>query len=139
MPIVDVDIVVRPGEQLPPRLAAAIADEAAAVFAREVGVIARRGPDAGRATLFVFLVEPPAGWDGILEPGESSGGEWTKTDLLVARTFECSADVVGVLRVAVRSIDGDEEEKGGEDEDDDRHDENLCYVATEPTILNCVF
>jgi len=82
---------------------------------------------------FAFLVEPPADWDDILEPGESSGGEWTKTDLIAARALECDAEVVGLLRIAIRSIDDEA------DEDDESHDEKVFFLATEPTTLSCVY
>jgi hypothetical protein len=97
-------------------------------------VVVRR--EKGGAKLFEFLVTPPIGWDGVLDPGESGGGEWIKTDLLAAGAFECNADVVGILRVAVRPID----DEGAESE---AHrgcrTGNLLRIATQPTTLNCVF
>jgi len=91
----------------------------------------------GGEQLFEFLVAPPVGWDGVLDPGESAGGEWTKTDLLATGTFECNAHVLGVLRVAVRSIDDDEE---AERKAHDRCRTGvLLRVPTQPTTLNCVY
>ena len=90
-----------------------------------------------QATLFVFEVEPPGGWDGILEPGESAGGEWRKTDLLSFGTFECNADVFGVLHVTVRSTDDDDE--GTDEEDDEEDDGQVVHVITAQTTLSCVF
>lgn len=85
-----------------------------------------------RETLLVFAVEPPAGWDGVLEPGESFQGVWTKTELRLANPFECDANVVGIIEIAIHPARGERGERA-------KGTVTVRRVATEPTVLSCVF
>lgn len=64
-------------------------------------------PAAGGGPVFGFSLEQRTDWNGVLGPGESGGGQWSKAEQVTETHPPCGSDVFAI--VAIRAVREDGE------------------------------